>query len=218
MSYKPLIFLIFLFFSVPVLKAQKPFVEGSIVYNVTITSADENGKSKEYKGDYIITIKGKQIRKELKMKNGYDDILIFNFDNNTAYSLKTLGDKKYAIQLSMEDFANKAKKYEGFSLQKDEHEKKIAGYSAHKADVNYRDGNTSVIFLTDEWQPDNKLTFERFPDCKFLPLAFDYTNENGSKLHFQAEHVDATPVENSDFRIPADFKLISYNEYQQLSR
>ncbi|MGN6568273.1 MAG: hypothetical protein ACTHJ0_09990 [Flavipsychrobacter sp.] len=218
MNYKPLTFLVFLFFSLPVLKAQKPFVEGRIVYNVTITSADENGNTKEYKGSYNITIKGKQMRKELKMKNGYDDILIFNFENNTAYSLKTLGDKKYAIQLNMEDFVSKARKYEEFSLKKDEQEKKIAGFSAHKADINYRDGNTSVIFLTDEWQPDNKLTFERFPNCKFLPLVFDYTNENGSRLHFQAEHADAMPVENGDFRIPPDFKLISYNEYQQLSR
>lgn len=199
------------------LKAQKPFVEGNIVYAVTINAADGNGNTKEYKGSYTITIKGKQIRKELKMKNGYDDILIFNFENNTAYSLKTLGDKKYAIQLSMEDFVSKAQKYEGFTLKKDEQEKKIAGFSARKADVTYRDGNISTIFLTDEWQPDNKLTFERFPGCKFLPLVFDYTNENGSRLHFQAEHVNATPVENADFRIPADFKLINYNEYQQLS-
>ncbi|MBS1690574.1 MAG: hypothetical protein JSS96_17720, partial [Bacteroidetes bacterium] len=171
-----------------------------------------------YTGSYTVTMKGKQVRKELRMKNGYDDVLIFNFENNTVYSLKTMADKKFAIQLNMDDFVSKAKQYEGYTVSKEDKEKKIAGTAAYEAEIGYRDGNKSVISLTTEWQPENKITFERFPDCKFLPLVFDYKNDNGSQFHFQAERVTASPVENADFRIPADYKLISYSEYQQLSR
>jgi|GEM_PF-619450 len=219
MNYRPIGFLFcFLFFCIPLVKAQKPFVEGHITYEVSMKVPDENGKLKTYSGSYILTIKGKQLRKELRMKNGYDDILIFNFENNTVYSLKSSTDKKYAIQLSMEEFAAKAEKYSDYTVRKDNKEKMIAGTSAYKAEISYKDGTTIVVLLTKEWQPDNKLTFERFPDCKFLPLVFDYKNEDGTELHFQVEHVMANPVENADFRIPPDYKLINYNEYQQLSR
>lgn len=219
MNYKPLIFLFCsLLFCTPLLKAQKPFVEGHITYSVSVKAQDENGKMKTYGGSYTVIIKGKHLRKELRMKDGYDDVLIFNFETNTVYSLKAAGDKKYAIQLNIDEFAAKAEKYSDYTIHKDDKEKKIAGESAYKAEIGYKDGTTSTVFLTSEWQPDNKLTFERFPDCKFLPLAFDYKNEDGTELHFQAEHVAANPVENADFRIPPDYKLISYNEYQQLSR
>jgi len=220
MNYKHFHFLIyFIFFCMPLLKAQKPFVEGSIVYTVNVETAVAGGAdAKGYTGSYIVTMKGKQMRKELRMKNGYDDVLIFNFENNTVYSLKTVADKKFAIQLNMDDFVSKAKKYEGYTTSKEDEEKKIAGVAAYKAEIGYRNGNTSVIFLTTEWRPENKIAFERFPDCKFLPLVFDYKNDNGSLFHFQAERVTASPVENAEFRIPADYKLISYSEYQQLSR
>lgn len=216
MNYKRFHFLSYLiFFCMPLLKAQKPFVEGSIVYTVNVETAT-GGTG--YTGSYTVTMKGKQVRKELRMKNGYADVLIFNFEHNTVYSLKTVADKKFAIQLNMDDFVSKAKKYEGYTVSKEDKEKKIAGTTAYRANIGYSDGNTSAIFLTAEWQPENKITFERFPDCKFLPLVFDYKNDNGSVFHFQAERVAASPVENSDFRIPADYKLISYSEYQQLSR
>ena len=62
------------------------------------------------------------------------------------------------------------------------------------------------------------ITYERFPNTKFLPLSFSYKDENGMTMLFDAEKVEAAPVENAVFRIPPDYKMISYKEYKELSQ
>ena len=36
-------------------------------------------------------------------------------------------------------------------------------------------------------------------------------------MTFEASKIEAQPVENAVFRIPADYKIISYNEYKEMS-
>src|SRR4051812_3107614 len=93
LSGRNLIFFFLLLATGDTVWAQKPFTEGTVVYRVKLESADK----KVLKGIYTFTIKGSQIRKELKLNNGYQDIVILNCDNNTVYSIQNRNDKKYAI-------------------------------------------------------------------------------------------------------------------------
>jgi hypothetical protein len=195
--------------------AQKPFSEGIIVYNVRLQSADQ----KTYTGLYSFTIKGSQIKKELKLTNGYEEIQVLNCTANQAFSLKSVNGEKYAIQLNMADITKHQAPFIGLSVKNEtNNNQNIAGKVTYKATVAYKDGSESEVVYTKEWFPALTVTFDRFPDVRFLPLSFTYKDERGATMQFDAVKVEAQPVENAIFRIPTDFKMIRYEEYQSMRR
>ncbi len=195
--------------------AQKPFTEGIIVYNVKLESADH----KEYKGVYTFTFKGPHVKKELKLDNGFSDVVIMDCGVNTVYSLQKRDGKKYAIQLSMSDIVKRQQPFTGFAISSEESTRKsIAGYAVEKGKVKYKNGSATEIFYSKEWYPPQAVTFERFPDAKFMPLYYAYTDEHGIAMEFEVVSMDMEPVENAVFRIPTEYKMISYDEYKQMSK
>jgi hypothetical protein len=47
-------------------------------------------------------------------------------------------------------------------------------------------------------------------------VKFTNANEDGLTIHFSLQSIEARPVENASFTIPAHAKVISYKEYEQL--
>ena len=211
--FSVLLFVSFLFSAA--VSAQKPFTEGTIVYKVKLQTADH----REYIGLYTFVFKGSQMKKCLKLSNGYEDIVLYNCKTKAVYSLQNRDGKKFAIQLSMDEYIKSQAKFTNFKLKNEKDGgKKIAGYTATKGEVAYNDGSVSEITYTKEWYPAQSITFERFPDAKFFPLTFSYTDLQGMTMEFEAIQILTEPIENSIFRIPPDYKIISYDEYKELSR
>jgi hypothetical protein len=210
------IIFVFLLLVAPVcLRAQKPFTEGAVVYKVLLTGPDQ----KEVPGTYTFTVKGNHVRKELKLSNGYCDVVLFDFAANSIYSLQDANGRKYAIELNMQEWTRKAEKYAGFNIDNEVgNQKNIAGYTVYKGNIKYKNNTGSEIYYCKDWYPGQINTFERFPGAKFIPVSFSYTNESNAVMKFEVERISAGPVENSEFRIPADYKIISNAEYKQLSR
>jgi len=206
--------LFYLLPAVPLI-AQKPFTEGVISYRVKLESRDH----KEFAGTYTFTIKGNQVRKEIKLNNGYRDIVLINSGTNKVYSLQNRNNKKYVIELSMADIIKRQEKFGGFTVSNEENNtNKVAGCAQLKGNINYKDGSNVAIFYTREWYPSQAITFERFPAARFLPLSFAYTDEDSISMQFDAEKIEPGPVENAVFRIPPDYKMITNEEYRQLSK
>jgi hypothetical protein len=222
MAYKQHHLLVAAITCIPFLSlAQEPIQEGSILYKVSIYDASSKTSNTKVSGTYLITFKGAQLKKELKLNNGYSDVLVFSNNMNTFYSLKTQGSKKYAIQLSIDDFINRNKNFEQYTLVNMPGETKtIAGLNAQKATITYNDGmSTNIYYCTDaRWHPANKWLLEHFPDIKYLPLSFEYTGDNGMNTLFTAEKIDSEPIEDNAFKIPTDYKIISYAEFKQMSK
>lgn len=194
---------------------QKPFTEGTIVYKVKLATPGQ----KDIVGSYIFEIKGAQVKKELKLSNGYQDIVLINCTTNTMYSLQTSNGRKYAIQLRMDDAVKKQDAFDHFNVKNElQNAKNIAGFASCKGDVVYMDGSKAETYYTKEWYPSQSITFERYPNAKFLPLYFFYTDEQGVSMEFEAKKIEATPVPDAVFRIPGDYKMISYAEYKQMSK
>jgi hypothetical protein len=215
MNYR-LHFFLFLLLLPGISYAQKPFTEGTIIYKVKLKSADNT----EISGVYTFIIKGNEIRKEIKLNNGYQDIVLLNCGNSKVYSLQNLNNKKCAIELNMAEMTKQQEKFIGFTVKNEHNDdnKNIAGYAVFKGKINYKDGSGSDIYYTKEWRPVQPITFERFPDAKFLPISFSYKDESGMVMEFEIEKIEPHPVENAVFRIPPDYKMISYAEYKQLSK
>lgn len=202
--------------------AQKAFVEGTIVYSVKLepVTAGTSGDMGVHNGTYIITIKGKQVRKEFKLDNDFDNTIIINGDAGTAYSLKLTQGKKYAIQLDVQDLANRGLKYRDFRIEEQGagNATTPTGLVALQARVTYKDGSTVNIIYSKDWKPADENLFEHFPAINGMPLDFTYMTENGALVHFHAEKVEPGVMESGQFRLPKDYRVISNAEYQQLSK
>ncbi len=194
---------------------QKPFAEGTIVYKVKLVTPGQ----KDIVGSYIFEIKGTQVKKELKLSNGYQDVVLINCTAGTVYSLQTSNNRKYAIQLKMDNLVQRQDAFAHFNVKNEVlNVKNIAGFASCKGDVVYRDGTQAETYYTKDWYPAQSITYERYPDAKFLPLYFFYKDEQGISMEFEAKKIEPMPIPDAVFRIPSDYKMISYEEYKQLSK
>jgi hypothetical protein len=195
--------------------AQKPFNEGSLLFKVSLESPDR----KPIKGTYTFSFKGGEERKDLRLDNGFQDVILMNTQTGAVYSLQYQNGKKYAIELLMAEMKKRQEKYSGFELVGEtELPDKVAGYKAYNAQVKYKDGAVMEVVYTKDWYPEQAIYFERFPGAKFMPLGFSYRDENNIVMRFEAAKLEAGPIDNAIFRIPTDYKMITNAEYKQMSR
>lgn len=213
-----IVFALFVFGMDEGAKAQETFVEGIVSYSVSVGPLAGGTGFSEHAGNYIITIKGKNRRKELAMNSGYRNVLIENGNTGMIYSLQTVGGQKFAIQLKASDLLEKQKPYNDFRQTEEDGTMTIAGEISHKATVAYKDGSGSVLYYTRKWLAPDSILFDRFPGIKFIPLSFEYRNEEGITMHFAAEKIAAQPIESAQFRVPPDYKIISNAEYKSMQR
>ncbi|MBS1644602.1 MAG: DUF4412 domain-containing protein [Bacteroidetes bacterium] len=200
------------------LLAQKSFVEGVINYSVTIGPLAGGAGFSEHAGNYMITIKGKNIRKELVMNSGYRNVILENGNTGAIYSLQTVAGQHYAIQLKTADLDEKQKPYKDFKEKEEAGSMTIAGEKCSKVTITYKDGSNSIVYITKDWVAPEAILFDRLPGIKYMPLSFEYRNEEGITMHFAAEKIEAQPIESAQFRVPPDYKIISNSEYKSMRR
>lgn len=193
--------------------AQKQFNEGTVIYDVQL----EGNDNQMVKGTFVLTVKNGRLRKQIKLENGFIYDLIIDCISNKVYSLKEASNKSYAIQLDMNDLFLKQQPFEQFRLEEDRKDKKtIGGITAYHGTVRYKDGKTSDIYYTNEWKPERKVTFERFPDALFFPLAYTFEDAAGSLMRMEVKSISASPVSEGVFRLPGDLMMISRDEFRKL--
>lgn len=191
--------------------AQKKLVEGSITYKATMKNPD--GTTKD--GTYIISVKNKQVRKEMKIGSDFENVVVVD-NTGKMYSLKSMDGRNFAVEMSPEDYAKGNAKYAGMSVKDVGEKRVISGQQTQKATVLYKDGNSADVYYTKDWIVDAPYLFERFDGLEGLPMAFDYKNEQGAIINFEAVKLDEDVVENAKFKVPAGYKVISNEEYRKL--
>lgn len=195
------------------LRAQTLFSEGILTYRVTITPPQNAENFNRHSGTYVIMIKGRGLRKELQMENGFGNVMLYL--PKKTYALREVGDKYIAIEISQEKQNEKNAEYQGFTLEKGKGKKNIAGFEGEKGKVKYKNGNTAdIIYSTETAIAD--FVFDRFPGIKMLPLDFDVTNDDGSVMHFTLTTAEQKTLEHSLFALPPDSRIMTPEEYQQL--
>lgn len=205
-------------------QSQNVFKEGVLTYNVSIertqTPADgeKQPTSGNITGTFTITVKGTKVKKELKLNTGFVNTIISVHPDSPSYSLKKVQEKKYAIQLSSADMRLQNERFENFTTKENKSTDAVKSFKTNKMRVSYRDGNSSLLHYSSEWILENVTVFERFPGFPNIPLKWDLENEDGTIVHLIVESIVPGPIDDGSFVIPRDFKIISNNEYRQLSR
>ncbi|MBS1615129.1 MAG: hypothetical protein JST06_03325 [Bacteroidetes bacterium] len=215
MKYFLLVLLSLLVVNHPV-AGQQLFEEGVIVYSVRVGPLEAGGGYLEHAGTYTLTLKDSYLRKELRMNSGYQNVIIINKNTGSIYSLRPANGQCFAIQLRKSDLEDKMKPYMGFSEQPVPGKMTIAGQPCRKLLIQYKDGSSSILYYAANWKTNDSSLFERFPGFSYIPLSFEYRNEEGITMHFAAEKLEVKPIENSVFRVPPECKIITNAEYKSL--
>ena len=104
--------------------AQKKFTEGTLSYDVVITTGSDKPKNADFlDGTTVVNyIKGDKSRTEMVSPLGALTT-IYDGTKNSIVILKDIGEQKYMITLTPNDWKDANKKYEGISFSYENGEK-----------------------------------------------------------------------------------------------
>ncbi len=190
--------------------AQKIFSEGVIKYDVFINDEKKPG------GIYIISIKGGNIRRELAMENGYNNITIYTVKNGKTLSINMADENKYALEMSQEEVNEKNKKFAGAVFKTLSDKKKIAGYPCDGNQVKYTNSEEADFYYTKELLPPSDNFIAMFPGLKGLPLEYQVKSGDKMTMKFVCKIVDNLVIDSKIFDIPAEYKIVTMAELQKL--
>jgi hypothetical protein len=204
-------FFVFGVFAFSNANAQKLFVEGELLYAITISQNNPEQKTpNNIQGTLSIKQKGHAVLKELLLKNGFKSTKLFLGQAKPSYSFILIAEQNFALKSDEESLRCKDLTLE--TLPTDI--KSIAGFKTERGKILCNDRKPIVLYYTQEWQTNNPLLFEEFSSFKALPLAFEINNEDGSLIRFELMKIESKPMENATFQIPNGYKTISQEEYK----
>jgi len=205
------------------MQAQKLLSEGVITYKITIsgnvpTPANEPSVTETKSGTVTISIKGSNIRQDLRLEDGYLHSQISNYATDKEIILQSINNLKYAIEINIKDKEQQNGIYYNAALTNNKETKSFAGFNATAAVITYKNGTTLPLFLVPDYYISYPAIFDRFPELKAIPAAYDLKMANGFTMHFELTGLKETPVESALFRVPVGYRIISQKEYEKLLR
>jgi hypothetical protein len=218
------IILIFCLTAFPFLsEAQQKFTEGVITYNVTITGkiptpADEPALTETKSGTMTISIKGDNVREDIKLEDGYTHAQISNYATGKEIILQTINTVHYAIEINLKDQRKNNAAYYGAEQQAGKGKKNIAGIDALESTWKYKNGTALSLYYINNFELAHPEIFDQFPELKGVPAMYDIPMSNGFTTHFELKSIEAEPVDNATFRVPEGYRIISRKEYDKLLR
>ncbi len=156
-------------------------------------------------------VKGSQLRTEVPMPMGGDQIVIFDVKKNEGVMLMNMMGTKNAITMSSEYLEAEAKKLgsadPNITYYKDY--KNIAGYRCQKAVIE-QSGTNSVVYFTDKIPN----LGQNYKGLRGMPLQYS-TSQNGVESILTATKVEQKPISNSKFEIPEEYDVLTIEEFME---
>ena len=202
-------------FSLPLL-AQKKLTEGTILYDITISTGSDKPQNADFfnGATNAVYIKGGKTRTEMVSSRGTQTTII----NQTGTAkeitiLKEYGEQKYMINLTPADWADVNKKYENVTFTFDPAASRtIQGFTAKKAVGSMADGTTFTVWYTPDIAIDGK-DFQ-YVNRSLPGLALEYETILGNmKVTYTVSKVSFAPVPAAKFELPkSGFRVMTYQE------
>ena len=196
--------------------AQKKLTEGSVFYDITISTGSEKPQNAEFLNGAASTfyIKGNKIRTEMVNSLGTQSVITTSAGTTKEITvLKEYGEQKYMINMTPTDWADMNKRYENVSFTYDPTATKvIQGYTAKKAIASLSDGTSFTVWYTPDIVTD--VTYFQYSNRNLPGLALEYETALGNmKVTYTVSKISFAPVPASKFDLPkAGFRVMSYKE------
>lgn len=202
-----------LLFAFPAI-AQKKFTEGTISYNITISTGSDKPKAADFlDGTTVVNyIKADKSRTEMVSSLG-TLTTIYNGSKNAIVILKNIGEQKYMITLTPSDWRDANKKYDGISFSYEDGSKEILGYACKKAIAKLQDGTIYTVWYTPDLIPENKNFQYETRTLPGLAMEYESLNSKGEKTTYTVSKISFNPVPASLFEFPkSGYRVITYAE------
>lgn len=195
------------------LYAQKKITEGTISYDIVITTGNANPEIADmFDGaTSVVYIKGNLTRSEMVSSLGTQSTIIDAKTGNVTV-LKEYGDQKYMIHMKPDEWKEANKKNEGVTFTIENEFKTIAGYKSQKAVGKLQDGSTFIVYFTTELIPEN--TDFQYANKGLPGLAMEYESSMGNlRVKYTVSHISFNPVPASKFDLPkSGYRIMTYAE------
>lgn len=199
--------------------AQKTVSDGTIVYDLEITSSNPNLKTNSAPASFVVYLKGSSSRTDQVTFLG-NETNIHDGKTGNAVILKEFSGQKLMITMTKDNWKdkNKGNKDNKFKFELTDETKTVAGYTVKKAIGRSKDGKTLIVY----YAPDLKIDYKDF-DYTFedLPgVAMEYEVESGPlKFKYTVTKVNFDPVLVSKFDFPkSGYRVMTYEENQQMRK
>jgi len=187
-------------------QAQRVFSEGVLTYDVYI-----NG-SKKPNGTYLVTIKERSIKRELKLFNGRNATTIYS--GGQMLDMRTINGQGYALKLSESEVAKRNARFADAQYNFTARSKTFAGFDCEQAKVVYANGSEASFYYTKDLVPSSDNVLSMFPSLKGLPLEYEVKG-GSSKMKFVGRLVEFKNVDSDTFNIPSNYKVVSKEELKR---
>jgi GLPGLI family protein len=189
--------------------SQKRVGDLTLVYNSTITSADDSSKKISSTTAYFL--KGNLSRAEVS-SNQFSSVTIFDSKAGSGVILKEVNGQKLLIRMSEENWNQKNRRFLNLNFTKSNESKIIAGYSCTKASTSTSEGFEITVYYTRDLIPENKSYDPSFKNLDGLPL--EYELKKGSfHIKYSLASINLNPVAASKFDIPTSgYRELTYDE------
>lgn len=194
--------------------AQKKFTEGTISYDVVITTGSDKTRNADFlDGTTVVNyIKGDKSRTEMVSPLG-TLTTVYDGTKNSIVILKDIGEQKYMITLTPNDWRDANKKYEGISFSYEDGEKTILEYKCKKAVAKLRDGTTYTVWYTPDLTPVNKNFQYETRSLPGLAMEYEMVNSKGEKTTYTVSKISFSPVPAAKFDLPkSGYRIMTYAE------
>jgi hypothetical protein len=206
----PLITLLLALLKPESVSAQKIFSEGVIKYDVYVNNEEKPS------GLYVVSIKSGNIKRELAMNSGYNNITIYTKKNGKTLSMNITGGEKYALEISQEELNEKNTKFADAVFSNLNTDKTIAGYHCMGNKVVYKDMETAEFYYTPDLLPPAENLVSMFPGLRGIPLQYEIKSNNTLTFKFVATLIDNMVIDSKIFNAPADYKIVTRAELEKL--
>ncbi len=195
--------------------AQKTISEGTIVYNISMQSANKESLNNSLNGASVtVYLKGALSRTDMVSNLG-NEKTIHDTKTGSAVILKEYSGQKLMITLTKANWQSKNKKTDGIIFNTVNETKEILNYQCSKATAKLNDGTVVTVFYTKDLNALNKEYAPAFKNLPGLPMQYEF--ESGKlKFVYTVAKIDFNAIPIAKFEIPkSGYRVITYDENQQ---
>lgn len=214
MYLQRLVFILLALITTSISWGQQAFVEGEIVYRVSIRKVGETPNKSSNNGSLHIYVKGDAVRKELNFDGEFKSTLLFMGATKPSYTLRQIGNQNLAVQLDDRQLKKQALACVQMQMEILKNDRpNIAQFATEKVKLCCNNAAPINIYFTRTWSINNKRIFEAFPMFGYLPVSFEMNEGNSKIIYFELEKIESRPLDNGIFRIPGDYRIMSLEEF-----
>lgn len=190
---------------------QRIVAECTVVYKVE--SQDAPDASMRQKATKTVYVKSNNARIDL-VAPAYSQTTIYNKTTSTATILRSFGEDKYIMPLSLTQWRKVNASLDSVQIQITGDSISILDYTCKKAVLQLKDETQVIVYFTSAIIPSVREYEYLFKDIPGFVLGYEMKDAAGKKTVFRATQINLyNPVSASRFDIPAkDYRVIAADD------